>query len=295
MTPRTLREWTVPVVEEIVARSLFETDEFDLKVALPDSRNEKDKADLRADCCAFANSSGGFLVFGVEDRTSGSSARLVGIDATLDFPEKFGSYPQLCNPSVAWDFLNPPLRLNTDKVIHVVHIPKSWKAPHATGDHEAGYRFLKRTNKGNEGMKIEEVRAGFLNYYEKRLRLQLLRGELAVLGEAAAAAKIEDNMKIATSYSLVTFDLTVIESVLSDTYPLTAPNTELIGSLAALRHEVRITNNKARIFYSQIALPLDNVESNVRKHNQFMAAKCDAIRDLCGKAITALGMTIGPD
>ena len=110
------------------------------------------------------------------------------------------------------DFSNPPLDLPSSRVIHVIHVPKSWKAPHAVGSAEEGWRFLKRTNKGDEGMNIDEVRSSFLSYYEKRLRLQLLRAELSVLREHARNAGITDPDRVDNSYSLVTFDIRVIES-----------------------------------------------------------------------------------
>lgn len=39
-----------------------------LKPPLPDKRNSADKNDLRSDFCAFANSAGGFLIFGVNEK-----------------------------------------------------------------------------------------------------------------------------------------------------------------------------------------------------------------------------------
>ncbi len=149
MTPRTLSEWTIELAIEILAKGLFETEDFDLKEMLPDSRDDKAKARLRGACCAFANSNGGFLVFGVtNDRNLPAASRLKGVPSALDFPEHFGSYPQSCVPAIDWSFLNPPSVLPTGQVVHVVHIPKSWKAPHAVGGQHEGWKFLKRTNKG---------------------------------------------------------------------------------------------------------------------------------------------------
>jgi predicted HTH transcriptional regulator len=295
MTPRALADWTVDTILEILSKGLFETEDFDFKESLPDPRYVAGKARLRGACCAFANANGGFLVFGVaNDRGLSAHDRLKGIDPSLDFPERFGSFPQFCVPGVEWTFHNPPLTLASGRVLHVVHVPKSWRAPHAVGSTEDGWRFLKRTNKGDEGMNIDEVRASFLSYYEKRLRLQLLRAELSVLREHAKNARITDPDRVDKSYSLVTFDITVIESILADTYPLTATSPRLLDALAALRHEVSIANNKIAIFFSIVEQPLTGKDALVRRHNEFMAAKCEMIITLCTQAIDALEPILGP-
>ena len=172
MLPTKIDDWNVDIILEMLGSGLFESEHFDYKETLPHSSNEKGKARLRRACSAFANSSGGFLVFGIsDDKALSPKDRLVGIDSKLDFPEHFGSYPKLCAPSIYWLFKNPPITLDNGNVIHIVHIPKSTEGPHAVGNIESGWQFIKRTNKGNEGMPIEEIRLNFLSFYEKRVKL----------------------------------------------------------------------------------------------------------------------------
>jgi hypothetical protein len=293
VTPRSLAEWDLAAILEILGKELFETEDFDFKETLPGDPAGRSR--LRGTCCAFANAGGGFLVFGVaNDRTLSPQDRLKGLDAALDFPEHFGNYPRLCVPSVDWTFQNPPLSLPSGRLIHVVQIPKSWKAPHAVGSADEGWRFLKRTNKGNEGMNIDEVRASFLNYYEKRLRLQLLRAELSALRDEAKNAAITDPEDADKKYSLVSFDVAVIESILADTYPLTASSPGLLAALAQLRHEVKIANNEIAFFFRVVALPRANTHTIVRRHNQSMAAKCAMIQSLCSQAMEALDQLVRP-
>lgn len=130
--------------------------------------------------------------------------------------------------------------------------------------------------------------AHFLGYYEKRLRLQLLRSELLRLRQRAVESRIADPAKVETEYSLVTFDITVIEAVLADTYPLTASSRALYDVLAELRHEVMIANNKITIFFSIVATPITGKQQLVREHNEWMAAKCIGIESLCTNAIATL-------
>jgi hypothetical protein len=256
---------------------------------LPHPKDEVGKARLRATCCAFANSAGGYIVFGIQDdRGKAAADRVVGLDAGLDFPARFGDYPRLCSPSVHWTFRNPPLTLASGSVIHAVHIPQSWRAPHAWGDAQSGWRFAKRTNKGTEGMSIEEVRSMFLNFYEKRLRLQLLEGELAALEESAKSAFVSADADIESKFSLVTFSTQTIEAIIVDTYPVTATSPELLSNLVQLRQAVSVANNGARTFFSAAHLPLSNKVEMIRNHNEFMARACGKVAALAEQARASL-------
>jgi predicted HTH transcriptional regulator len=241
MIPQKLSDWTVEVVTEILVTKRFETETFDFKEMLPNSRENKPKERLKKTCCAFANSEGGFIVFGVsDDKRKKPKDRIIGLDPKIDFPEHFGNYPKACSPSIYWTFLNPPLTLPNNNVIHIAQIPKSWNAPHASGDNDAGWHFTKRTNKGNEGMNTEEIRQGFLGYYEKRLKLQLLRSELVTISQNAQSGYVSEEEKIDQSYSLMTFETNIMESIITDTYSITSGKLELLKLLNDVRHQVSL-------------------------------------------------------
>jgi predicted HTH transcriptional regulator len=181
MTSRILTDWTEDQLIALLDRGIFEPEAFDFKGFRIAKKTDPEKQDIRKDCCAFANSFGGFLVYGVaDDRRLPAKGRLIGIDKSYDFPNDFGAFPRECKPSIGWEFLNPAIDLGNGKVIHVVFIPRSWRGPHCVkaDKPQEGFVFLKRTNKGNEYMNYEEVRMAFLGYYEKRLKLQLLQAEL---------------------------------------------------------------------------------------------------------------------
>lgn len=289
MIPRVLSDWTLEVVSGLLSKGYYESEEFDFKEQLPDGRDDPGKGRLRRTCCAFANSDGGFLVYGVSDDPSKSPEdRLVGMDKALDFPVHFGNFPADCQPSIDWAFQNPPLELQGGRVLHIVQIPKSWKAPHATGNADSGWRFVKRTNKGNQGMDVDEIRSAFLGFYEKRIKLQLLRSELEAMKEQARNAFIEDDKDIETLFSLVTFSMTVLETVLSDTYTILAEDQNILGTLTSLRQELRIANNEIQLFFSVAEMPMSNTAQRVRQHNEFMRGKSKRIVDLCDTAIQNL-------
>jgi predicted HTH transcriptional regulator len=297
MVPRTLVDWSVSTVIELLSTGMFETDRFDYKQSLPPPQDNGGKDRLRRTCCAFANSDGGFLVFGIsDDRTAASENRLIGCDSYLDFPQQCGNYPGTCYPAIEWSFLNPPLTLASGNVLHVIAIPKSWKAPHATGDRDAGWRFAKRTNQGDEGMTIEEVRSAFLGLYEKRLKLQLLQAELLTLEENAHSACLSNEADIRSSFSLVTFDMQVIESIVVDTYSITTNDTAFLQALSAIRQVAqvaKVANNKTHTLFGAVHLPLSNKRNIIKKHNEFMRPKCERLIALCDVAIARLNSLLG--
>jgi hypothetical protein len=128
--------------------------------------------------------------------------------------------------------------------------------------------------------------------YEKRLKLQLLQAELIVLKQNAQSAILTGSAS-EEKYSLVTFDLQVIESILVDTYTITVSDSQLIEALAQIRQVARVANNKIQIFFSIVAFPMSHHVQLVKEHNVFMEAKCTKLVSFCESAITRLGIMLG--
>ena len=288
MVPRLLQEWTFERLKHLLENRYLEPESFDYKSRLPNPKDGEGKKRLRDACAAFANSSGGFLVFGIEDdKQLPAEQRLVGIPDTIDFPAQFGSFPAQCNPSVRWDFLNPPPRLANGNVIQVVWFPTSWNRPHSVGRPEEGFRFPKRTNKGTEYMSFEEVRMAFLGLYEKRLKLQLLQAELANI-IADAKALIIAPEQAHTTISVVSFRLDMLESVLVDTFTILADQTDLIQLLNGIRSRARNVNNKLAMFLPTVHQPLTHAEERNREHNEWLRNNVPAIQELAEQALKHL-------
>jgi predicted HTH transcriptional regulator len=168
--PSTLEEWNYNVIRKLVIDGYSETDTFEFKSALK-YNEEKYNEKLMNTVCAFANSDGGFIVFGIEDaKNKQGEDRIVGLDWT-DFPPEFGNKFKAIDPTVYYQPKNPPIKIdNKDKFIYVVHIPRSTNRPHmvpSTG------KFYYRTNGGNKIMNYHEVKAEFLAYGERRNKLYL--------------------------------------------------------------------------------------------------------------------------
>lgn len=191
MIPTALEGWNLDVIKGLLAQGVFESDLFDFKEKLPHKSDQEEKARLAKACCAFANSEGGFLIFGVKDDNGLSSIdRLVGLDPGEDFPEHFGNYPAKGEPSVEWAFRNPPLVLGSDRLIHVVHVPASHRKPHGYPD-QGRWWVCKRTSKGTESMSFDEIRQAFLETSRRMGSLSWLKTEVTRIHELAQYLNIE--------------------------------------------------------------------------------------------------------
>jgi hypothetical protein len=272
VVPRTVNEWTLESLKHLLEQRYFEPEAFDYKSMLPHSRDDDGKGRLRDACAAFANSAGGFLIFGIADDVRlPPDQRLVGLAPTVDFPVQFGSFPAQVTPSVRWEFRNPAIRLANGSFVHVVWFPRSWNRPHAVGRPEEGLLFPKRTNKGTEFMSYEEVRMNFLGYYEKRLKLQLLQAELQNIMADAQSLVIAPEVA-GTQISTTSFRLELLESVLVDTFTILADQTNLLRLLNTIRSTARNVNNKLAMYYPTTGLPITNQEQRCREHNEWLRA-----------------------
>jgi hypothetical protein len=284
--PATLERWSLEVVRDLLSKGYYETDRFDFKEMLP--RDADGRLRLAKTCCAFANSRGGFLIFGINAESSlPVEDRLVGLDRAVDFPVEFGPYPARCAPSLEWTFLNPPLGLPSGRVIQIIHVPLSWSGPHGVADDAGRWNFTKRTSQGNQTMSMEEIRAGFLGYYEKRIKLQLLRAELETIRRQAGEMIITGS-DIDRKTSLTTFELAVLESVLSDTYTILAASPALLGKLREIRGHCRNVNKWVALILPVWHMPLTNKSGMISDHNLRVMADATNVARLVDEAMPLL-------
>ena len=107
---------------------------------------------------------------------------------------------------------------------------------------------------------MDEIRSAFLGFYEKRIKLQLLRSELQSFKHLAENSYVEiDGALSESEYSLVTFGVNILEAVLSDTYTILADQVDLLGTLTSPRHVIRIANTNIQPFFGRAELPTTNM------------------------------------
>lgn len=287
LLPDRLQDWTMKHVEQLVQRGAHENDEFDLKEMLPHPSDNASKMRLKKACAAFANSAGGYLIFGVADASQKPQGRrIVGV-AAADFPAQFGNFPGSCEPSVEWYLKSPALPVGGDRFVHVVHVPRSWKAPHAVADGD-GWVFPKRSSKGTEIMSYSEIRAMFLGYYEKRMKLQLLRAELVSLTHLRIAFALTEHDDILYQNYLPPVELHVIESILDDTYSITHNYPILLARLGELRQEVRSLNSLTEMLRLQIAVHPNAGQHRVQVYHSRLQSHIVNIESRANEVITEL-------
>lgn len=279
MIPNDLKDWTYEVIKELVEKKICESDRHDFKNGLPDPEN------LTKICCAFANTKGGFVVFGIKDKTDGYE--VLGIDNNKELAHEFG---KRINAEPTIEFSLPKIIQipNTEKVLAVFYVPISPERPHIPVKNPEKRIFYKRTNKGNDYMTYDEIKMSFQAYTERREKLKLLYIELLSNAELLQRMKIVEKEGQEPTYSLITLDSTIIENLLTELYTILGNDKELIKTLLTIRHTIKILNNKTKIFFSQIALPMSNQATIIKEHNKYINEHADFLLPLIEKALKIL-------
>lgn len=274
--PGSLAAWNYDRILELAKQGRCEGERHDFKYNLPDAHN------LTKLCCSFANSQGGFIIVGVKERSG--HFLVEGISPDIEIAKKFGDKLNVI-PTIEY---SSPVLINcpssADKVLYVFEVPASLIRPHIPS--EADKRvFWKRTPAGCEQMTYNEIQEQFLRTEERREKLKLLYIELLLNNEALVGmSRVLNN-----HYSLVTLDKNVLDRLLVDTYSVVQGQTELLRILLTLRSEIAIINNKSKIFFSQMALPLANNAQIVAEQNDFIKQKATALLPLIKQALEILG------
>jgi len=133
---------------------------LDFKRELPGS-SEKDKMELCADVSSFANTGGGYLLFGV-DETGGAASGIPGLPS-VDVDAAILRLEQILTAGI-----DPPVpgiasqRIPTvdGESVIAVHIPRSWRAPHLV-KHGGSFRMYARTSRGKQPLDAQEIRRTF--------------------------------------------------------------------------------------------------------------------------------------
>jgi hypothetical protein len=173
-------------IERLVAEGVSESNTLDYKQELPND-SPQSRLDFLCDVAAFANASGGDLVFGIREKREEGRPTAV--------PEGF----EKLKPRGTWDetkrMLESTIRTGIEptlpvKINHfeglpegpvlVVRVPPSWAAPHMVTRYGKDYlkpQFYMRHNGGNHPMDMDEIRAAFILHGGRIERLRQFREE----------------------------------------------------------------------------------------------------------------------
>jgi hypothetical protein len=236
--PPDVNEWHYETVLEIVASSTLEPYEFDFKATVHPKGPDADqmRSNIRKCACAMANSDGGFIIFGVVNKSAGlPDDRIVGIESGEDWSSRFDEHAKAIRPQIPFTFTRNPILLRNDpsKCIFVVQIPRSPRLPH-----EFDGRFYRRNHGGSaDHMSALEVRDLML-FTEGRLsKLTLLRIELAQIRSVCGSISMADPV-----YCGYRFEISPIPPLVAETCGLFPPGNKLLKDLSSMVTQARYCN-----------------------------------------------------
>lgn len=153
--------WDIRDVQRLVNSKEKESTYLDYKESAALQNDERSKTEISKDVSAFANAGGGIIVYGVRE----DKHVPVGIDGGLD-PKDIGKewLEQVIGSRIQRKIEG--VRINQiaigpnkgNRVIYVVHIPQSMRAPHQAWDN----KFYKRRNFSSEPMEEYEIRDAYM-------------------------------------------------------------------------------------------------------------------------------------
>jgi hypothetical protein len=161
MTEIELSKITEADLQRLITSSASESNSIEYKERLT-LNTDPEKKEILKDLSAFANSSGGDILFGVKAE-KGIPKQLVGIEIdnkdsmTLRIEDilRYGMQPRI--PNVKIHFV--PLQNN--RSVLIIRVPKSWLSPHRVVFNKNNEFYL-RLSAGSYPMDVDQLRTAFL-------------------------------------------------------------------------------------------------------------------------------------
>ena len=171
--PTLINDVTHQVLEKLVEQQTAENFRLDFKRDLP-KRDEKGRNDFIADVSAFANSTGGDLLYGVDEDGEGRASKLHPLDGNRDEEvRRLQDYvlnsiePRV--PGVQVHAISAPLGYFV-----IVRVPQSWAGPHRVSTNQ---HFYTRENGRKRTLNIAEIRSLFIRSDAQSERIRNFRTE----------------------------------------------------------------------------------------------------------------------
>lgn len=159
MIPKKFTEIDITDIEALIGE-VAEGKTIEYKSDLPHEGDSK-KIPFLAEIAAFANTSGGDLIFGIEEK-DGIAYKIKGVK--LDNPDKEilrleNSILNGIEPRIS-DLESKALKLNSGDYIFILRVGRSWNAPHRISykDHS---KFYGRNSAGKYPLDVSELRVAF--------------------------------------------------------------------------------------------------------------------------------------
>jgi len=157
-------------VESLIHDRIQEGKHIEYKLSLP-TNEKKDKKEFLADVSSFANTDGGWLLYGISEE-KGVATKITGIglenaDSEIAKYEDIilnGIEPRLPHCHIR------ALECGDGRFVIVIRVDKSWIGPHVI-NHESHWRFYRRRSVGKYPLDLAEVRDAFYTSADYRHRI----------------------------------------------------------------------------------------------------------------------------
>lgn len=167
MINKPFEEITKEDIESLISNEVAESKTLEYKEELPGS-SDGDKKEFLYDISAFANASGGDILYGIAEKRDDnkkptgipeSVSGLSGINIDAEIRRLQSCIQDGVAPRIPGIQLRP-IDGFTEPVI-IIRIPKSWNPPHMVTLKQVD-RFYSRNNAGKYRLDIDEIRASFI-------------------------------------------------------------------------------------------------------------------------------------
>ncbi len=170
--PDDINKWDIGTITNILYSGNYESDILEFK---EDVSNHNER--IARTCCAFANTKGGVLVFGVsDDRNKSTFERIIGLDKSQDnialiTNQLINIHPQISSENII--FANSPIILENGRELIMLKILPSKNL------HQFDDKFYKRFQGKNDLMPYDQIKETFIENRKNKTTLYLLLRELA--------------------------------------------------------------------------------------------------------------------
>lgn len=141
---------------------IVENINLDYKLKLPEKKDPKSGSDFAKDVCAFANTSGGLLLFGIQEEDGKAFPKeIIGIDEQ-DFDDEFRRLSSIINnrlTPILSGYSYNTIKLNSEKSVFIFKVPKSYSFPHMLRTDNG---FWYRAENQNANMDVSTIRKSML-------------------------------------------------------------------------------------------------------------------------------------
>jgi len=171
-----INELTIDDINTIVQNEIPESRSLDYKLELP-AMTEAGNKELLKDMSAFANTMGGYLIYGINEE-KGVPTGVHGLDIT-DFDKLKQRFENLLRTGV-----DPVIRgvdfhiveADDSKQLLIIKIPRSIARPHAVRI-KKHFRFYGRNSSGVHPLEVDDLRRAFLESETLAIRIKNFRND----------------------------------------------------------------------------------------------------------------------